>query len=145
MMTVERSYLKGALRMQRPVRRACSSVLVSFTSIQKTYIFNLGGIWDISRILRDKSQLGKLSAGFYITWCTSSIAPGSSKKSNRETNSCYAGTALTELFFFLVLWRNQNDCSVFKFSKLYRINAKRLEQRSWLIFHSTFTVQIINT
>ena len=131
-MTVERSYLKGALRMQRPVRRACSSVLVSFTSIQKTYIFNLGGIWDISRILRDKSQLGKLSAGFYITWCTSSIAPGSSKKSNRETNSCYAGIALTELFFFQFYGETKMivQCSSF---------------RSYLLQHARSQYKLINT
>ena len=43
-MTVERSYLKGALQIQRPVCRACSSVLVSFTSIHESYTFNLGGI-----------------------------------------------------------------------------------------------------
>ena len=53
----------------------------------------------------------------------------------------YATPALPSqnCFFF----RNQND-SVFKFSELSRMNAARLEQRSWLIFDSTFTVQIAN-
>ena len=110
-MTAERSYLKGALQIQRPVCRACSSVLVSFTSIHKTYTFNLGGIWDISRIPRDKSQLGKLSAGFYSTWCTSSIAPGVKiKPLNKLMTTPDATPALrSQNCFFLVRWRNQND------------------------------------
>ena len=41
MMTVER-----ALQIRRPVCRSCSSVLVSFTSIHKTYTFHLGGIYE---------------------------------------------------------------------------------------------------
>ena len=46
MMTVGRRYLQGALQIQRPLYRACSSVLVSFTSIHKTYTFHLGGIYE---------------------------------------------------------------------------------------------------
>ena len=67
MMTVERRYLQGALQIQRPVCRACSSVLVSFTLIHKTYTFHLGRIYETFLASLETDHIGKLSAGFHST------------------------------------------------------------------------------